>query len=71
MRKSTFCYILDSLCMSQQRKGEGLLRRFKRRWGPPPFHIIENDKGPFPRDIEKVKSLNIVVHHQKHPPTRH
>lgn len=37
-----------------QHNGEVLLRRFKRRWSPPPFNILENDKPPFPKNIEKV-----------------
>ncbi|XP_070701530.1 desmocollin 2-like protein isoform X2 [Pempheris klunzingeri] len=36
--------------------GTELLKRTKRRWGPPPFNILENDEGPFPRDIERIVS---------------
>ncbi|XP_063742116.1 desmocollin 2-like protein isoform X2 [Eleginops maclovinus] len=32
------------------------LRRTKRRWSPPPFNILENDKGPYPRNIEEIVS---------------
>ncbi|XP_059201150.1 desmocollin 2-like protein [Centropristis striata] len=32
------------------------LKRSKRRWSPPPFNILENDKGPYPREIEKIVS---------------
>uniref|UniRef100_A0A665VP38 Desmocollin-2-like n=1 Tax=Echeneis naucrates TaxID=173247 RepID=A0A665VP38_ECHNA len=42
----------------QKRKygGQGFLVRSKRRWSPPPFNILENDKGPYPKDIEKIVS---------------
>lgn len=33
---------------------EGLLKRTKRRWSPPPFNILENDPGPYPKEIERV-----------------
>ncbi|KAK2822450.1 hypothetical protein Q5P01_022515 [Channa striata] len=29
--------------------GQGLLKRTKRRWSPPPFNILENDLDPTPR----------------------
>lgn len=32
-----------------------VLRRFKRRWSPPPYNLLENDKGPFPKYLETVK----------------
>lgn len=32
-----------------------MLRRFKRRWSPPPLNILENDQPPFPKTLEKVK----------------
>lgn len=34
----------------------GFLRRSKRRWSPPPFNILENFKGPYPYEIEKIVS---------------
>ncbi|XP_035527138.1 desmocollin 2 like isoform X2 [Morone saxatilis] len=41
----------------QERKtGQGFLKRSKRRWSPPPFNILENDKGLFPKNIEKIVS---------------
>ncbi|XP_051277442.1 desmocollin 2-like protein isoform X2 [Dicentrarchus labrax] len=41
----------------QERKtGQGFLKRSKRRWSPPPFNILENDKGPFPKNIEEIVS---------------
>uniref|UniRef100_A0A671YAZ7 Desmocollin 2 like n=1 Tax=Sparus aurata TaxID=8175 RepID=A0A671YAZ7_SPAAU len=43
---------------TQQRKtgGQGLLKRSKRRWSPPKFHILEEDDGPYPRDIHRIVS---------------
>lgn len=35
---------------------ENLLRRTKRRWSPPPFNILENERGPFPKEIDKIVS---------------
>lgn len=45
---------LVSLCFSLHSQGEVALKRVKRRWGPPPFNILENDPGPFPKFIETV-----------------
>lgn len=39
-----------------QSKRKDLLKRMKRRWSPPPFNILENDKGPFPKEIERIVS---------------
>ncbi|XP_011617136.2 desmocollin-2-like [Takifugu rubripes] len=36
--------------------GEVVLRRFKRRWSPPPYNLLENDKGPFPKYLETLES---------------
>ncbi|XP_036940915.1 desmocollin 2 like isoform X2 [Acanthopagrus latus] len=36
--------------------GQGLLKRSKRRWSPPTFHILEEDDGPYPRDIHRIVS---------------
>ncbi|KPP62267.1 hypothetical protein Z043_119558 [Scleropages formosus] len=33
-----------------------VLKRYKRRWSPPPFSIKENQKPPFPKDIEVIAS---------------
>lgn len=41
-----------------QHKGEGLLKRVKRRWSPPPYNILENDAGPYPKNIEEVNLLD-------------
>ncbi|XP_012734073.2 desmocollin-1 [Fundulus heteroclitus] len=37
-------------------KGQAILKRTKRRWSPPPIHILENDVGPFPKNIEMIVS---------------
>lgn len=41
-----------------QHKGEGVLKRVKRRWSPPPYNILENDAGPYPKNIEEVNLLD-------------
>ncbi|XP_069013535.1 desmocollin 2-like protein [Embiotoca jacksoni] len=46
----------------QDHSGQVLLKRTKRRWSPPPFNILENDKGPFPKDIEEIVSDSEVTH---------
>ncbi len=51
--KCVFFFFKCPVCMSQH-TGQGFLKRSKRRWSPPPFNILENDQGPFPRNIEKV-----------------
>ncbi|XP_033993194.1 desmocollin 2 like isoform X2 [Trematomus bernacchii] len=38
------------------------LKRVKRRWSPPPFNILENDKGPYPKAIEKIVSDSEAQH---------
>lgn len=47
-----FQWLNPPSCVFQH--SEVLLRRFKRRWSPPPFNILENDQPPFPKNIEKV-----------------
>ncbi|KAM7379388.1 hypothetical protein PAMP_004944 [Pampus punctatissimus] len=44
----------------RENTGKGLLKRSKRRWSPPPINILENDKGPFPRQIETIVSNSAV-----------
>ncbi|CAN9502826.1 unnamed protein product [Ophioblennius macclurei] len=41
---------------SQQPIGAGFLKRSKRRWSPPPFNILENSQGPFPKNIDRIVS---------------
>ncbi|XP_076873098.1 desmocollin 2-like protein [Brachyhypopomus gauderio] len=45
-----------------QKSSNDALKRFKRRWRPPPFNVIENDKGPFPKNVEYVASDSSVDH---------
>ncbi|XP_032387676.1 desmocollin 2-like protein [Etheostoma spectabile] len=40
----------------QEKKPTGFLKRSKRRWSPPPFNVLENDVGPFPKSIDKIVS---------------
>ncbi|KAG5841886.1 hypothetical protein ANANG_G00171780 [Anguilla anguilla] len=40
--------------LREQRSGSH--RRFKRRWSPPPFIIPENDRPPFPKDLDLIGS---------------
>ncbi|KAM9789498.1 desmocollin 2-like protein, partial [Neosynchiropus ocellatus] len=47
---------VEVLLRVKQPENTGLLKRTKRRWSPPPFNILENDKGPFPKDIERIVS---------------
>ncbi|XP_013886023.1 desmocollin 2-like protein [Austrofundulus limnaeus] len=42
------------------RKRQELLRRRKRNWQPPPFNILENDAGPFPKYVETIVSDSSV-----------
>ncbi|XP_061550628.1 desmocollin 2-like protein [Phycodurus eques] len=44
------------------RQPTDVLKRYKRRWSPPPFNILENDPGPYPRDIERLVSDTEGVH---------
>ncbi|XP_077376327.1 desmocollin 2-like protein isoform X2 [Festucalex cinctus] len=52
--------LIASAQMSRQ--PNEVLRRYKRRWSPPPFNILENDPGPYPRDIERLVSDTEAVH---------
>ncbi|XP_034743934.1 desmocollin 2 like isoform X2 [Etheostoma cragini] len=46
----------------QEKKPTGFLKRSKRRWSPPPFNVLENDKGPFPKTIDKIVSDSEAKH---------
>ncbi|KAI4892503.1 hypothetical protein NFI96_018299 [Prochilodus magdalenae] len=49
-----------------QKSSSEVLRRSKRRWSPLPFSITENDKGPFPKDVELIasdSSVNFTVYY--------
>uniref|UniRef100_A0A8C7YV59 Desmocollin 2 like n=1 Tax=Oryzias sinensis TaxID=183150 RepID=A0A8C7YV59_9TELE len=41
---------------------QALLKRTKRRWQPPPTQILENDPGPFPKDVETLASDSAREH---------
>lgn len=41
-------------------KSVAVKRRFKRRWRPLPFSVVENDTPPFPKDIEMIASDSSV-----------
>nr|XP_046264009.1 desmocollin 2 like [Scatophagus argus] len=49
-------HLVRSAVQKREHKGEGFLKRSKRRWSPPPFNILENDVGPYPKDIETIVS---------------
>ncbi|XP_041912492.1 desmocollin-2-like [Alosa sapidissima] len=34
----------------------GVLRRFRRRWSPPPIYLQENAPPPYPKDLEQIGS---------------
>ncbi|KAK5617769.1 hypothetical protein CRENBAI_000379 [Crenichthys baileyi] len=47
------------VCSAKQERnenGQAILKRTKRRWSPPPINILENDKGPFPKQLETIVS---------------
>ncbi|KAM6990458.1 desmocollin 2-like protein [Tautogolabrus adspersus] len=48
-------HLLDNT-MQGKKPDQVFLRRSKRRWSPPPFNILENDGGPYPKEIEKIVS---------------
>ncbi|CAL8307291.1 unnamed protein product [Lota lota] len=46
-------------------------KRFKRRWSPVPFNIIENASPPFPKEVELIgsdSSVNYTVYYTIHGP---
>ncbi|GAA6234746.1 desmocollin-2 [Lates japonicus] len=49
---------LQGKVLSDQR----FLKRSKRRWSPPPFNLLENDPGPYPKQIEKIVSDSEIRH---------
>lgn len=48
--------VIEVFLHQKPHRNENLLRRFKRRWSPPPFNIRENHNGPFPEEIERIVS---------------
>ncbi|XP_070775800.1 desmocollin 2-like protein [Enoplosus armatus] len=49
-------HLVHSTMQEREPKGQGFLKRSKRRWSPPPFNILENDAGPYPKQIERIVS---------------
>ncbi|KAM9790901.1 desmocollin 2-like protein [Syngnathus typhle] len=47
-----------NLIASEQmiRQPTDALQRVRRRWSPPPINILENDPGPYPRDVSRLVS---------------
>ncbi|MCJ8743639.1 hypothetical protein PDJAM_G00096570 [Pangasius djambal] len=45
-----------NLSSTGQVSNSAVLKRSKRRWSPPPFSVKENDKGPFPKEMEMIAS---------------
>ncbi|XP_068196000.1 desmocollin 2-like protein [Antennarius striatus] len=60
--KSVKVNLMFSLLQEEQETNKGILKRFKRRWSPPPFNILENDLGPYPKDIEEITSDSAATH---------
>ncbi|XP_028987488.1 desmocollin 2-like protein [Betta splendens] len=46
----------------RQKTEQGVLKRTKRRWSPPPITILENDEGPYPKQLERIVSDSEVRH---------
>ncbi|XP_010774155.1 desmocollin 2-like protein [Notothenia coriiceps] len=49
-------HLVHSAIQEKKHSPSNYLKRVKRRWSPPPFNILENDEGPYPRDIEEIVS---------------
>ncbi|XP_056451934.1 desmocollin 2-like protein [Gadus chalcogrammus] len=45
-----------------ERRIRRFLKRAKRVWRPPPFNIMENGKGPFPKDLDHIGSNTAMNH---------
>ncbi|XP_040910707.1 desmocollin 2 like [Toxotes jaculatrix] len=55
-------HLVHSALQEREHQGQSYLKRSKRRWSPPPFNILENYPGPFPKDIEKIVSDSELNH---------
>ncbi|KAM7400568.1 hypothetical protein PAMA_004989 [Pampus argenteus] len=53
-------HLIHNTMQERENTGKGLLKRSKRRWSPPPINILENDKGPYPRQMETIVSNSAV-----------
>ncbi|KAM9349583.1 desmocollin 2-like protein [Symphorus nematophorus] len=56
LKREMEVHLIRSEMQENEHKGQGYLARSKREWAPPPFNIIENDVGPFPKDLEEIVS---------------
>ncbi|XP_051953861.1 desmocollin 2-like protein [Xyrauchen texanus] len=58
--------ILSCTDKASQKSGNVVHKRFKRRWRPLPFSIVENDGPKFPKDVETIasdSSVNYTVYY--------
>ncbi|XP_026147074.1 desmocollin-2-like [Carassius auratus] len=58
--------ILSCKDEASQKSSSVALKRTKRRWRPLPFNLVENDKPPFPKDLETIasdSSVNYTVYY--------
>ncbi|XP_043075981.1 desmocollin 2 like [Puntigrus tetrazona] len=59
--------ILSCKDEASQKSSSATRKRTKRRWRPLPFSLIENDKPPFPKDLEMIasdSSVNYTVYYE-------
>ncbi|XP_073672750.1 desmocollin 2-like protein [Garra rufa] len=52
---------------ASHKSGSAVHKRAKRRWRPLPFSVVENDKAPFPKELEMIasdSSVNYTVHYR-------
>ncbi|XP_031711132.1 desmocollin 2-like protein [Anarrhichthys ocellatus] len=56
-----FVHLVHSTA-SKRQEPTGFLKRFKRRWSPHPFNILENNPGPYPRAIDMIVSDSDLQH---------
>ncbi|RXN15355.1 desmocollin-2-like isoform X1 [Labeo rohita] len=52
---------------ASQKSGSVAHKRAKRRWRPLPFNLFENDKPPFPKELEMIasdSSVNYTVYYK-------
>ncbi|XP_026169973.1 desmocollin 2-like protein [Mastacembelus armatus] len=49
-------HLVHSSRQEREHPLQGLLKRTKRKWRPSPFNVLENDKGPFPKEIDTIVS---------------
>ncbi|XP_051501572.1 desmocollin-1-like [Myxocyprinus asiaticus] len=54
--------ILSCTDKASQKSGNVVHKRFKRRWRPLPFSVVENDGPKFPKEIETIASDSSVNH---------